>query len=904
MIRYIHIVNQTHTDLGYTNLPHKVGLAHVRHIDDAIDLCRRSVRKPEGLRFTWTIEALWALREFTRRAPPSRVKALLDLIKSGHIELTGFLHQPLTQLMSLPDLIEELSYGAEFAASHGVRLDTLMLDDMGGVTWNIPQVMNRLGFKYFILGAGGWRVMTPVAGLPHLFRYTGPDGSNALMYHLGIGKGLDARKAGPLHAQYGFGVVYLLLPFHGVVLDDDGKVIPCEKWDTPLYGLIRRLEQEGYAYDTLLLQCGGDNDGPQADILKVVERWNKSHDDITLRLGTASGFFRYIEKKYADSIPSLSGELTCSWSEHVLTQGRGCGLVKEAERNLYAADCLAVRHRVDRGALRRHNAIRSEIVSNTLLFKDHTFGITMWGWEAAQRDSGRLHMNGSCHEYCRSSWEEKHNYAHTAWMLSRNLKNEEENLITLEGRRADKAMELIDQVEGRRVDNEVAFFNPLPFARSGLARFFARDLGDITLLLDDEVVRIDRDLMNSTFSEYTVWLPRMEACSFLTCTCQPAPARSGGADADSPFSIKETPALLHAASPHASLTIDKKTGGIVSWEVDGVELVDKTANNGLNYFALYSVRDVCEKAEHLGLHEKPVFEKQSIRKVDVSVTHVGRHVLKIQLTRSVGVADRLVRIESEIAIASADNRLHLRNKVRKINLPEKEVGYFVFPFSVGKDWRLLTHQQGYLHDFVNERLPGGAHQNIGFQDFVLLSDKRKGVALTSLHATVLSVGEKPKYYSQEINYRKDRKGWLHLYCFNNLFNTNCAVEQTGDMSFDFILEPLTAEELAGDPAALHRKSKEARFPIAGLANVVAGTSRPALSIDNPAIDCEFLAASDESSPPRLLLTNLSRKAQRARIALDGGKGRTKTISFRPAEFKIITVDFAGSCPKNHVNKEV
>ena len=887
MIKHVHIVNHTHTDLGYTNLPHKVALGHVRHLDDAIDLCRRSARKPEGLRFTWTIEALWALREFTMHAPPSRMKALLELVKSGRIELTGFLHQPLTQLMSLPDLIEELSYGAEFASAHGIRLDTLMLDDMGGVTWNIPQVMTRLGFKYFILGGGAWRVMTPVAGLPHIFRYIGPDGGSALVYHLGLGRDLDVSKAGPLHAQYGFGVVYLLLPFHGIDLGDDGKVIPCEKWDAPLYGLVRRLEKEGYAYDTLLLQCGSDNDGPQADILKVVEKWNRSHDDITLRLGTASEFFRCIEMKYADSIPSLSGELTCSWSEHVLTQGRGCGLVKEAERNLYAADVLATRHQGDCEALRHHNAIRGEIVSNALLFKDHTFGISMWGWEASQRNSGRLHMNGSCHEHCRSSWETKHDYAHTAWTLSRNLGNDEENLVALEGRRVDNAMSLVALVEGRRVDSTVAFFNPLPFARSGLARFFARDLGDISLTLGHEVVRPDRELMNGTYSEYSVWLPRLEACSFLTCACQPAPAGPCGNDTGIPFTVRETPTLLHAASPHVSLSIDKKTGGIVSWKASGVELVDKTAGGGLNGFALFSVQGVSEKAEHLGLHEKPVFEKQSIRKADVAVTHVGRHVLKIQLTRIVGETDRLVRIESEIAITAGDNRLHLRNKVRKINLPEKEAGYFMFPFNVGKDWRLLTHQQGYLHDFVNERLPGSAHQNIGFQDFVILSDKRKGVVLTSLHATVLSVGEKPKYYSQEINYRKDLKGWLHLYCFNNLFNTNCAVEQTGDMNFDFILTPLTGKELTGDPAVLHRKSKEACFPIAGLANVDAEASRPTVSIDNPAIDCEFLAAADESSPPRLLLTNLSRKAQRARIALDGEKARAKTISFKPAEFKVI-----------------
>ncbi|MHB9139133.1 MAG: glycoside hydrolase family 38 N-terminal domain-containing protein, partial [Victivallaceae bacterium] len=319
MIKTVHIINHTHTDIGYTDLPHKVKIQHLRHLDKAIELCRRYADAPPGEQYRWVIESLWVLDEYLKKASSARRRILLQLMHDGLIELSGFYHQPLTQLTNLQELEEELRFGSEFAAQHKLRMDTLILNDIGGVSWNMPQIMKRKGLKNFILGTGGWRVMTPVAGLPHIFRYVGPDGSKAVMYNLGLGKDLHPGSVEQLYAQYGFAVIYLLFPFRKNLRSDGEKADLGQKGDAPMYELIARLEKEGYNYDRLLLQCGMDNAGPQEDIMEVVRQWNSSHSDIRLEIGTASDFFSYIETKYGSKLPELCGELTCSWTEHVLT---------------------------------------------------------------------------------------------------------------------------------------------------------------------------------------------------------------------------------------------------------------------------------------------------------------------------------------------------------------------------------------------------------------------------------------------------------------------------------------------------------------------------------------------------------------------------------------------------------
>jgi len=340
MIKTVYIVNHTHTDLGYTDLQHRVAVSQILHLDQAVTLCEQSRDNAPGEQYRWTIESLWVLDEYLKHQPTSKSDKLLGMIRTGKIELTGFYHQPLTQLCSLTALLEELQFGQRFARKHDITINSLMLNDIGGISWNMPQIMQLYGMRNFILGTGGWRTLTPIARLPHIFYYAGPDNSQVLVQQLGLGYNVKPAEIQQLYAQYGFGAIYLLFPFAENSGSDGEKADLNRKGDKPFYELLHRLENDGYPYDSMLLQLGMDNAGPQPDIIRIVQEWNRNHDDVKLQLAGTSDFFDNLAADHADRIPVLKGELTCSWTEHVLTQGSGCGMVKDAERKLVLTDSL------------------------------------------------------------------------------------------------------------------------------------------------------------------------------------------------------------------------------------------------------------------------------------------------------------------------------------------------------------------------------------------------------------------------------------------------------------------------------------------------------------------------------------------------------------------------------------
>jgi len=57
-----------HTDIGYTDLQSTVEEKQVNNLKEDIALARKTATYPEGSRFIWNVEVLWAV-ERTQRVP-------------------------------------------------------------------------------------------------------------------------------------------------------------------------------------------------------------------------------------------------------------------------------------------------------------------------------------------------------------------------------------------------------------------------------------------------------------------------------------------------------------------------------------------------------------------------------------------------------------------------------------------------------------------------------------------------------------------------------------------------------------------------------------------------------------------------------------------------------------------
>ncbi len=878
MIKRVILVPHTHTDLGYTELAHRVAGVQNRYLLDAAGFCEETAAAPAGERIKWSVEALAVFRDCWKYASPRERQKLLRLIRQGDIELTAYDEQAQTQLMDIHLLDEEFKYARTLARQLQVPIETAVLDDIGGFSWNVPQLMRQSGMKYYTMGVGAWRVATPIAPLPHLFRYRGVDGDSEILVYLpGLGKAGKPQMVKFLLAQYGFGVIHLLFPFRGTLPGDWRELCPSEDGDAFLMQLIRRFEAEGYPYDTLMLQSGSDNAGLWRDIDEALRHWNGNHPELRLEIGTFHDFFSYIEEKYADTIPLVeAGEITCSWSEHVLTHGYGTIAYRNARHQLLRADMLWHIFRTDAAGRRQYRRDREEVIRNMKLFCDHTFGMQNWKFRQTMTQTGRIHTGGRVHDKVRGSWHDKQNYALRAQMEAQALGDElEKRIIVGNTAPLDWSTRFCYP---ECANPEVSFVNPLPYdSCDGFLEFSGEYLDEVKLKIGRKFYPCERIRQSDSTSLYTCDLGRpLAANEVLHAKIY---SESKPPALPSSFKIEESAAAYTIRwAGNAELGIDRKSGSILSYRVGGRELQDGSNGTAINDFAAHYVGNVSPTPTELGLTEQVEFRLRPLTRARVSPVQLGRDTAIVQLERHYGQGSGRIVVESEYTLRAGEPRIFIRNRVRKVTEFAHECGHFVFPFhSVPKQWRLFTGQQGYIHDYLAEKTPGAAIENFAFQDFAVLQDDTAAIHLVSAQAVIMSVGQGVKYFSERQHYDPVEKPHLYMYCYNNLWETNTPAEQlNGDLFFDFIVTPLAIP--AGDPAEYFTLSRRLLQPPVAL-GTRAQHHRKFLRLDNPDFDWYII---DEDGTEQLALVNMSRSPRHLHLELEG---RSQELHFAGAEIR-------------------
>ena len=290
---------------------------HIRHMRGVLDACRADTR------FRWTVETGWSLEVFLSVAGASEVRCLHECIARGQIELMGLYDQPFTQLCNLEELCATCELTNRLAEGMPAKPDTVMLNDIGGVSYNFPQILNYYDIKNCIIASNSWRLMFAFTNLPRLFRLTGPDGSKVLLYQIGDDARNIKQDVGP--GQYGFGVLYFLWPMLKEI--DNTEPQAGDTGELPWLNyrgregidtLVSRLEYEKYPYDTLLVQVATDNAGHSTGFLRLSTNgigamlslrlsWGPQHSSLsTLSNVTARAFHPFRVKSPVHGQSTLS----------------------------------------------------------------------------------------------------------------------------------------------------------------------------------------------------------------------------------------------------------------------------------------------------------------------------------------------------------------------------------------------------------------------------------------------------------------------------------------------------------------------------------------------------------------------------------------------------------------------
>ena len=377
----VYVLPHSHTDIGYTTIQTGVEEKQINNLRQGMAIARRTASYPEGARFVWNVEVLWAADLFLKRLPPKDRDELLDAVKRGQVALNGMYLNELTGLCRPEELIRLFRYATQLGERTGVPVDSAMISDVPGYTWGTVTAMAQAGIKYFSVGPNFVdRIGTILVEWENKpFWWVGPDGKSKVLVWIPYqGYGMAHRYGGRISPQ---------------LVEDLGAA----------------LDKRDYPYDIAYVRWFGhsDNSAPDATICDQVKEWNATHAWPQFFISSTSKAFRELESHYGDKLPQVRGDWTPYWEDGAGSSAAETAMNRATSERLAQAETLWAML-----VPKRYPAKTFEDAwNNVLLYSEHTWGAF-------------CSINEPANPFTSDQWNVKQSYATTANLQSRQLLSE------------------------------------------------------------------------------------------------------------------------------------------------------------------------------------------------------------------------------------------------------------------------------------------------------------------------------------------------------------------------------------------------------------------------------------------------------------------------------------------------
>ncbi len=305
----LHLMLNSHTDVGYTHPQPTVAEKHALLLDAVID---KAEAEPD---FQWTIETIWQLERFIEARSEADVERLMALVRAGRIAVSPTYANPFTGWVSEEELLRSFTLGRDYAERFGFDLSAVLSNDVPGFSWMLPGVLREAGIPFFVTGIN--EVFSGYAfqqSLPKAFRWEGADGKSVVTYRT---------------EAYNEGQTYGLVKGVGAVEDR-------------LRERLRKLRAQGNEHEVVLLNTTfGDNGGiPNAE-LQTARAWNEQYAFPRIVISNLDRFAEAFTACCTDDLPTVRGEWTSDWD--MLYQGELARVVRqrEAQHRLPIAEAMS-----------------------------------------------------------------------------------------------------------------------------------------------------------------------------------------------------------------------------------------------------------------------------------------------------------------------------------------------------------------------------------------------------------------------------------------------------------------------------------------------------------------------------------------------------------------------------------
>jgi hypothetical protein len=332
-IKEIHLINLSHTDFGYTDLPSSAWDYLVNNIRIAMKYIEETSNYPEDSRFKWTVETLWILERFWAQAS-EKEKILFDqLVENGSIEVTA-MPGNMSCLVDLYEWENELDRLAPFYNKYKPRV--AIMNDANGLPWGIVDSLFTRDIKYFVMGVNLYSGGVPIPA-PSVFSWEGAKNNKILMYNGdAYFVGYDYFHAkdwrqGPVPNRYD---IWFNQPAGNEIFSSKKEDILAS------YEILKKkldkLSQQGYSNSVMQVtftnHWTGDNDLPCRQLSDFVKAWNEMGLLPRIIFSTPSKFFEKIIAELPSDHLTLKGEWCDWWADGVSSTPFEVSILQSAKR--------------------------------------------------------------------------------------------------------------------------------------------------------------------------------------------------------------------------------------------------------------------------------------------------------------------------------------------------------------------------------------------------------------------------------------------------------------------------------------------------------------------------------------------------------------------------------------------